>query len=312
MKRMSKLSALLACGLLLLLAGCVEVTARVEFNSSGGGKFSMELLEIQGLPFDMIKEQLLKEMKKSAAFQQGEGKGDVKVTEGARDNRKYLRVDGKFKDTTELRDYTGNVLQASFTKMPDGNCEARFERLPRENEQTPMTLTVVMPGRVLEANTGSISGNMVVWTKGNTPSLQIRSEAGSNLALVLAIAAVLAGVSVPVIILVFRARARRAAAEAAYMGAAYPPSRSSEPAPTYVQPGATCPQCGARLKNGATFCTKCGSRFEAQEEAVEEVEETYAQTEVLAGPPGPLLCSQCGAAVEPGDQFCGECGAAVR
>ncbi len=45
-----------------------------------------------------------------------------------------------------------------------------------------------------------------------------------------------------------------------------------------------CPQCGARLGPGDTFCGKCGTKIE------------YA-------------CPTCGAVLEPQDAFCGKCGA---
>jgi hypothetical protein len=286
----------MACGLLLLLAACVEVTSRVEFNNQGGGTFSIEFLEIPSMPFDLVKQQLQAELRKSAAFQQALSSGQVRMTEGARDNRKFLLLDGSFKNAAELRDFSGNLLQASFQRAADGVLEVRFDRLPGKEAQAPMHLTVVMPGRVLAINTGSMSGNTAVWTVGNERTLLIRSEAGSGAAVAVAVVVVLAVAGVAMVFYI-RARARRLAAQAAY-GLA-PPSYKP---PSQGDSGAhaSCPACGGKLKADATFCTQCGRRFEIEVEAV---------APTLA--PRGTNCPQCTAPVSPDDQFCGECGAAL-
>lgn len=60
------------------------------------------------------------------------------------------------------------------------------------------------------------------------------------------------------------------------------PECAAKPPPPDETP--PCPQCGAVLRTGDTFCGKCGTRIE------------YA-------------CAKCGATLEPDDTFCGRCGA---
>lgn len=55
-----------------------------------------------------------------------------------------------------------------------------------------------------------------------------------------------------------------------------------------VNSGNTCPNCGAPLATGQSFCTKCG-------------------TPVTAPPAN--VCARCGAEVAPGSSFCTKCGA---
>jgi predicted amidophosphoribosyltransferase len=51
---------------------------------------------------------------------------------------------------------------------------------------------------------------------------------------------------------------------------------------------ANCGKCGAPLREGAKFCSKCGAK-------VEEA----------------LFCDRCGAKLKAGDAFCDQCGAPV-
>ncbi len=51
-----------------------------------------------------------------------------------------------------------------------------------------------------------------------------------------------------------------------------------------------CEKCGAELREGAKFCTKCGAK---------------------AGPAADAFCGECGAKLKPGDAFCPECGTPV-
>jgi hypothetical protein len=287
----------MACGLLLLLAACVEVISRVEFNNSGGGRFSLELLELPDFPFEEVKQQFLAELAKSPEYNQAVSKGTVRVTEGVRDNRKFIRLDGSFAHAAELRGLTANLLKVTFERTSDGQCVARFVELPRRNTDPPFSMTVVMPGRVLETSGGIITGNSVAWASGTDRSLTIRSEAGSGAAVAIAVVVVLAVAGVAMVFY-FRARARRLAAQAAY-GLA-PPSYRSPRQEEFGAP-ASCPACGGKLKAGATFCTHCGRRFEIEVEAV-------APTVAPRG----TNCPQCGAPVSPDDQFCGDCGAALR
>lgn len=58
-----------------------------------------------------------------------------------------------------------------------------------------------------------------------------------------------------------------------------------------------CPNCGAELKDGALFCTVCGTKLEAP-----PVEEKAAPQ------PTVKVCANCGATVPDGSLFCSNCG----
>ena len=58
---------------------------------------------------------------------------------------------------------------------------------------------------------------------------------------------------------------------------------------------ATCTKCGAELKLGAKFCTKCGNPVSA--------------TPTASAAPKAAMCQQCGAPLKPGAKFCTKCGA---
>ena len=62
----------------------------------------------------------------------------------------------------------------------------------------------------------------------------------------------------------------------------------------------TCNKCGAKLKDGATFCGKCGTKVEVvqAEPVVPEVTEPPVNS-----------CEKCGAKLKDGATFCGKCGA---
>ncbi len=53
-----------------------------------------------------------------------------------------------------------------------------------------------------------------------------------------------------------------------------------------------CPNCGAEVEKDSQFCTKCGTKMAAEEEAAPEV-----------------ACVQCGTQIPEGTVFCPECGA---
>jgi predicted RNA-binding Zn-ribbon protein involved in translation (DUF1610 family) len=66
------------------------------------------------------------------------------------------------------------------------------------------------------------------------------------------------------------------------------------PEPPAPQAGLRCPNCGAAVVAGATFCQTCGNRLAAQE------------------PPAPVLfCVHCGAQLRPESRFCPKCGQTV-
>ena len=61
----------------------------------------------------------------------------------------------------------------------------------------------------------------------------------------------------------------------------------------------TCPQCGAKIKNGMAFCSGCGYKIEAP------------APEVAPEAPAGKVC-ECGAVVEEGMAFCTSCGRKVE
>lgn len=52
-----------------------------------------------------------------------------------------------------------------------------------------------------------------------------------------------------------------------------------------------CPNCNNEIKEGAAFCTECGSKIEKQEEFI--------------------FCEECGAKLTEGSLFCSECGTKI-
>ena len=64
-----------------------------------------------------------------------------------------------------------------------------------------------------------------------------------------------------------------------------------------------CENCGGLVKKGTRFCTSCGNPI------VQPREEETAAISQLDVEEEPLLCPQCGAKVEEGQAFCMECGA---
>ena len=61
-----------------------------------------------------------------------------------------------------------------------------------------------------------------------------------------------------------------------------------------------CEHCGAPLREGATFCGKCGHSLEPAPPA----EPTAIESESQPGP----QCPQCGAVLREGATLCGKCG----
>jgi ribosomal protein L40E len=57
----------------------------------------------------------------------------------------------------------------------------------------------------------------------------------------------------------------------------------------------SCPNCGAELKDGALFCTVCGTKL------------TPPPAEP-APQPAPMVCRNCGAVLPDGSLFCSNCG----
>lgn len=60
----------------------------------------------------------------------------------------------------------------------------------------------------------------------------------------------------------------------------------------------TCPQCGAKVAKGMSFCGECGFKLPAPK-----------QPETSEAAPG--FCSNCGAQLPEGAMFCTECGTKV-
>lgn len=60
---------------------------------------------------------------------------------------------------------------------------------------------------------------------------------------------------------------------------------------------AGCPNCGTELKDGALFCTACGTKIEAPIAEEKEVPQTTQK-----------VCTNCGAALSDGSLFCSGCG----
>lgn len=65
-----------------------------------------------------------------------------------------------------------------------------------------------------------------------------------------------------------------------------------------VNRASLCPTCGARISKGMVFCTNCGSKLPAVEEAPREEKKA-------------ARCTACGAALEEGSLFCTKCGTKV-
>lgn len=68
-----------------------------------------------------------------------------------------------------------------------------------------------------------------------------------------------------------------------------------------------CESCGSMVKKGNRFCTSCGNPIVQPREEAEAaaIPELDVEEE-------PLLCPQCGAKVEEGQAFCMECGANLQ
>ncbi len=68
-----------------------------------------------------------------------------------------------------------------------------------------------------------------------------------------------------------------------------PPVPQTPPPPPV---GPKCPGCGSAIAPGQVFCSKCGSRLDAQPRT-----------------PSPVFCRQCGAKLQANQLFCSSCGA---
>ena len=60
-----------------------------------------------------------------------------------------------------------------------------------------------------------------------------------------------------------------------------------------------CPQCATELPANSRFCTGCGYKFQAAEEAPQSTAQK------------PAFCSNCGTPTTPGSAFCSNCGSKI-
>ncbi len=80
------------------------------------------------------------------------------------------------------------------------------------------------------------------------------------------------------------------------------------PAAAADEETASCPKCGAKVREGAKFCTECGSPMGSVCPKCGAVLSAGAKFCSECGQKLQTVCPKCGAEVSPGAKFCTECG----